>query len=133
MVDRYVPRVTNRGLAEAISMVQEEGLTYRSVGNGATVTAQVPAANAEVAAGSEVVLYCGGAPEEEMVSMIDLTGLDYETARIRMGWSGLYIDGEGFANGAVYITRQSVPEGTMIPAGTVVEVTLSDSSNLGRY
>ena len=133
MVDRYVPRVTNRGVAEAISMVQEEGLTYRTVGNGATVTAQVPAANAEVAAGSEVILYCGGSPEEELVSMIDLTGLDYETARIRMGWSGLYIDGEGFANGAVYITKQSIPEGTLIPVGTVVEVTLSDSSNLGRY
>lgn len=133
MVDRYVPRVTNRGIAEAIAMVQDEGLAYRLVGNGATVTAQVPAANAEVAAGSEVVLYCGGTPGEELVPMIDLIGLDYETARIRMGWSGLYIDGEGFANGAVYITKQSVEEGTLVPSGSVVTVTLSDSSNLGRY
>lgn len=134
-VDRIVPRVTNKSVAEAQAMIEELKLSCTIVGNGATVTAQIPAANSRVAGGSEVVLYCGTEPEEEMITMIDLIGLDYETARIRMGWSDLYINGEGsLINGSnIYISKQSVPEGTQVPAGTVVTVTLSDASNLGRY
>ena len=134
-VDKTVPRCLNKSVAEAQAMVEELGLVCTIVGNGVTVTSQVPAANAKVAAGSEVILYCGAEPQEEMTTMLDLIGLDYETARIRMGWDGLYINGEGnlLSDSAVYITRQSVPEGTQIPEGTVVTVTLSDSSNLGRY
>ncbi len=134
-VDRIVPRLTNKSVTEARTMVEELKLNCTVVGNGATVTAQIPAANTRVAGGSEVVLYCGTEPEEEMITMIDLIGLDYETARIRMGWNELYINGEGsLMNGSnIYISKQSVEEGTMVPAGTVVTVTLSDSSNLGRY
>ena len=134
-VDKTVPRCINKSVTEAREKVEELGFICTVIGNGVTVTAQVPAANAKVAAGSEVILYCGAEPEEEMTEMLNLIGLDYETARIRMGWSDLYINGEGnfLGDSNVYITRQSVEEGTQIPEGTVVTVTLSDSSNLGRY
>ena len=66
--------------------------------------------------------------------MIDLTGLDYESARIQMGWAGLYINGEGAILGSSsYITRQSTAAGEQLPLGSVVTVSLADSSNLGRY
>lgn len=134
-VDRTVPRVTNKSVAEAQAIIEQLHLDCTVIGNGAMVTAQIPAANSRVAGGSEVVLYCGTEPEEEMVTMIDLIGLDYETARIRMGWNDLYINGEGsLMNGSnIYISKQSVAEGTEVPAGTVVTVTLADASNLGRY
>jgi hypothetical protein len=67
--------------------------------------------------------------------MIDLSDLDYDTARIRMGWSGLYIkvDGSLMSGSSALIKKQSVEAGTEIPVGTVVTVSMSDSSNLGRY
>ena len=133
-VDRSVPRLIGLDLAEAQAAVTASGFSSRIVGSGTTVTAQVPRSGVTIAADSEVVLYCGEEPSNETVTMMDLTGLDYETARIRMGWAGLYVNGEGaILSGSSYVTRQSVAEGEQIPVGSVVTVTLSDSSNLGRY
>ncbi|MCD7844365.1 MAG: PASTA domain-containing protein [Oscillospiraceae bacterium] len=122
-------------MAEAEAALEELGLDYRVVGEGTAVTAQLPKANSTVAAGSEIVLYCGEEASAEQVEMLDLTGLDYETARIRMGWYGLYVKAEGtlLESGTVTVVKQSVEAGEMVDVGTVVTVTLSDSSNLGRY
>jgi len=132
-VDRVVPRVIGQSLSEAQKSISGSGLTYRVVGAGDTVTAQLPRSGSTVAAESEIILYCGAEPDETPVIMMDLTGLDYETARIRMGWDDLYIHGEGGMLGTGYITRQSIEEGELVAPGTVVTVTISDSSNLGRY
>ena len=134
IVDRTVPRVIGKELAEAAGEITEAGFTYRTVGTGTTVTAQLPRSGSTVAANSEIVLYCGEEPEDKTVTMLDLTGLDYESARIRMGWAGLYINGEGaLLSGSAYVSKQSVAPGESIPVGSVVTVSLSDSSNLGRY
>ena len=134
VVDRVVPRAVGQSVSDAEAAVKKNGLDYRIVGEGETVTAQLPRSGSTVAAGSEIVLYCGVEPGATPVEMTDLTGLDYETARIRMGWDDLYVRGEGamFASGS-YITRQSVPAGELVAPGTVVTVSLSDNSNLGRY
>ena len=133
-VDRTVPRVIGKSLAEAAASVTEAGFTYRTVGEGDTVTAQLPRSGSTIAADSELVLYMGEEPGDETITMIDLTGLNYETARIRAGWSGLYIKGEGaILGGSSLITRQSIDAGEEVSVGTVVTVSLSDSSNLGRY
>ncbi len=134
VVDRAVPRVIGRSLAEAESTLSESGFTCRTVGSGDTVTAQLPRSGATIAANSEIVLYLGEEPEEQTVTMIDLTGLDYESARIQMGWEGLYINGEGaILSSSAMVTRQSVAPDEEIKVGSVVTVSLSDSSNLGRY
>jgi stage V sporulation protein D (sporulation-specific penicillin-binding protein) len=135
LVDKTVPRVIGKTVEEAAALVEEQGLTYRTVGDGDTVTAQLPRSNSTVASGSEIVLYCGVEADESTVTMIDLTDLDYETARIRMSWSGLYIkvDGSLMSGSSALIKKQSVAVGTEIPVGTVVTVSLNDSSNLGRY
>ena len=134
VVDRSVPRVIGKELAEAEASVLESGFTYRTVGTGTTVTAQLPRSGSVVAADSEIVLYCGEEPEEKEVTMPDLIGLDYESARIRMGWAGLYVKGEGaILGGSSYVVRQSVESGESIAEGSVVTVSLSDASNLGRY
>ena len=133
-VDRSVPRVVGKTLAEAEASLTSAGFTCRVVGSDTTVTAQLPRSGSVIAADSEVVLYCGEEIPDETVTMIDLTGLDYESARIRAGWAGLYVRGEGAILGSSsYVNRQSVAEGEELKLGSVVTVTLSDSSNLGRY
>ena len=135
LVDRTIPRLVGKNIADAQAALTEAGLSYRVEGNGATVTSQMPKSGVTVAAGSEIVLYCGVEPEAETVEMLDLIGLDYETARIRLGWSGLYIKGEGalFEGSTAFISKQSIEAGEETAKGTVVRVSLSDSSNLGRY
>ena len=135
MVDRRVPKMVGKTLSEAQEALQTAGFECRVEGDGAAVTAQLPAANTKVAMGSEVVLYCGVEPDKTPVEMIDLSALSYDIARERMRWSGLYIRCEGTLSNSssVLVVRQSVQAGTMIEPGTVVTVTLSDSSNLGRY
>lgn len=133
-VDRDVPRLIGKSLAEAKAAVSDAGFTCRTVGEGSTVTAQYPRSGSTIAVNSEIVLYMDSEPEEETVIMEDLTGLDYESARIRLGWYGLYVHGEGaLLSGSAYIARQSVAEGEEVKVGSVITVSLSDSTNLGRY
>ena len=133
-VDRSVPRVIGQGMSEAQATLSSSGFISRTVGSGDTVTAQLPRSGSTVAAGSEIVLYLDEEPSEGTVTMPDLIGLDYESARIEMGWEGLFINGEGaILSGSSLVTRQSVAAGEEIKIGSVVTVSLSDSSNLGRY
>ncbi len=130
IVDQRVPKVKGKSLEEAKAALTEAGFTYKVVGDGAAVTDQLPAANATVGAGSEVVLYCGAEPDRTPVEMIDLSYMDYESARINLGWLGLYIKGTGamVKNGTVRVMRQSVAPGELVEPGTIITVTMADSS-----
>ena len=131
IVDQRVPRVLGKTPEEARELMESAGFVVKSVkGSGAAVTAQLPAANAKVASGSEVIIYCGEEPPTEPVEMRDLIGLSYEIAKIRAGWDGLYVRGEGVMmnSNSILTVSQSIEPGTMVAPGTVVTVTLSDSS-----
>ena len=135
LADKTVPLLSGLGLEEALVALEEAGLAGRSVGDGETVTAQIPAAEAVVAAGSEVLLYCGAEPETSGVTMPSLAGLTYAEARSVMAEQGLYIcdDSTMLPGDSVTVVKQGIAAGDMVAPGTVVEVTLSDSGNLGRY
>ena len=131
LVDQRMPRVVSKSLEEAQELLEKNGFVVKSVvGSGAAVTAQLPAANAKIAAGSEVILYCGEEPDKTPIQMPNLLGLSYEIAKIRAGWDNLYVRGEGVMmnSNSILTVRQSIEEGTLVEPGTVVTVTLSDSS-----
>ena len=133
IVDQRVPRVVGKTPEEAKQILEDVGFTVKSVeGAGAAVTAQMPAGNTKVAGGSEIVLYCDAEPDKEPVEVPNLLGLSYEIARIRAGWSNLYLRGEGtMLNSPIIMTvDQSIEPGTMVEPGTVITVTMSDSSKL---
>ena len=133
--DKTVPNLEGLTSAEALSKAQSSGLTARVIGTGATVTAQIPAANSVVAAGSQIIIYCDATPSAEMEIMPDLTNMTYSMARQNLGGLALYIKASGAITDstAVVVTNQSIAAGTSVEHGTVVEVTVADTSNLGRY
>ncbi len=136
LVDQRVPRLVGKTPEEAQAILEEAGFTLKqTVGGGAAVTAQMPAANAKVAAGSEIVLYCGEEPTMEPVEMPDLRGLSYEVARIRAGWVGLYVRGTGTMMKSNYVltVSQSIEPGMMVDPGTIVTVTLNDGTKAGIF
>lgn len=134
-VDKTVPDLEGMTSAEALSKAESNGLTARIIGTGGTVTVQIPAANSVVAAGSQIIIYCDAAPSAEMELVPDLTGMTYSVARQNLGSLALYVKASGpiTDSTAVVVTNQSIAAGTSVPHGTIVEVTVADTSNLGRY
>ncbi|MCD7853103.1 MAG: PASTA domain-containing protein [Oscillospiraceae bacterium] len=129
-MDHSVPNLVGLSLEEAEQTLIAQGFTSRVIGSGGSITAQLPAANAVVAAGSQILLYADSEIPEAQEEVPDLTGLTYEIARERMGWVALYINTD-YANAAniqnAIITQQSIEAGTFVDYGTVIKVTLSNT------
>lgn len=134
-IDRSVPGIEGLSLEEAVAKLTESGFTYRTIGTGAVVTDQLPAENSIIAAGSQVIIYCDSTPSASLETMPDLTNLSYSIARQRLAAYGLYIRASGpvLEPDKVLVTNQSVAAGTALEHGTVIQVTVTDKSNEGRY
>ena len=136
-MDVPTPVLTGLSTYEAAKRVQDAHLRYRSIGSGDTVTGQLPAAGQSIARGTEIILYLGAKPSEELEILPDLSGLRYEEARDTLSYYGLYLRtlspiGE---SGAQRVGAQSIAAGTQLTHGSVVTVTLvdSDETMLGIY
>ena len=135
--DKAVPELTGMSITQAKSALSESGLGCRVIGEGDTVTDQLPRAGAVIAAGSEVLLYAGQNPAPITETMPDLRGLSYEAARQRLGELGLYLTAENGVTdpAAQLVSAQSTAPGEELAHGSVVGVTLyeNEASMLGEY
>ena len=100
------------------------GLTARVIGDGETVTGQIPAAGETVSGDSQVLLYCGEIPEAEDVTVPDFLGMDRMKAAQAAQDAGLnlLILGNTDISPEVTAAEQSVPPGTKVPRGTTIRV-----------
>jgi stage V sporulation protein D (sporulation-specific penicillin-binding protein) len=131
-----VPRVVGDATDSTVSALKELGLECKVVGDGDTVTAQLPAANAVVAPGTKVILYAGAAmPENITVTVPKLAGRTYSDAKATLEALGLFIRTSGARSslGTARVSVQSAGAGAELPYGSVVEVVLIDSSIQGVY
>ncbi len=120
-VDNY------KGLAleKAIQKIGSTNLTYEVIGNGSTVTSQIPAAGEVLTSiNGKVYLYTGGETATTTVKVPDLTDKTAEAAIRQLQASGLNVKLTGVTNysagtGATVIA-QSPPPGTELPLGSIV-------------
>ena len=100
------------------------GLTARVIGDGETVTGQIPAAGETVSGDSQVLLYCGETPEAEDVTVPHFLGMDRMKAAQAAQDAGvnLLILGNTDISPEVTAAEQSVPPGTKVPRGTTIRV-----------
>ena len=77
----------------------------------------------------------GSAPSDDMEAVPNLINLTYSQARLKLNPSALYVKASGaiINPNSVYVTTQSIPAGTMVKHGTVIDVSVEDTSDLGRY
>ncbi len=130
-IDTSVPNLVQLTLGEAKVVLEEKGFQYRTVGDGDTVTDQIPAYGAVVPSGVEVVLYMGEEKPTDQVSVPKVTGMSAERANTVLTNEGLYMKAigvSGSSSSATVATKQSIPEGTKVDRGTVVEVQFGDTS-----
>ncbi|MDD6143750.1 MAG: penicillin-binding transpeptidase domain-containing protein [bacterium] len=117
-----VPDVTGLSLAQARSRMAQAGFRVLDDGAGSTVTAQMPAAGAQLVEGGQVMLYTytQDLPKpEELVCVPDVKGQSLAQAATLLRQRGLdmMIDGAGFA------VRQEPAAGEYAAQGSVVKVT----------
>ena len=82
--DVLVPNLVGLDLASATASLEKNGLSLRTVGDGAAVTGQIPAAGASIPGGSQVVLYMGEEVPTDQVAVPNVVGLTLEQAQKKM-------------------------------------------------
>ena len=137
-IDRSVPNLVDMSVGEAGALLESQNLTYRVIGEGSTVTEQLPAPNSVVAAQSQIVLFANGVKSEDLEEVPDLTNMTYSIARQRLGYLALFLHTSSnniSDSQTVVVTKQSIEPGTKVEHGTVIEVSLvdTDSSMNGQY
>ncbi len=138
VMDRAVPNVAGLSPEGAAQLLADAGFSSRTIGGGAAVTGQLPLADAQVAAGTTVILYADADVSPDRETVPELTGMTYQAARDLLGYYGLFVQTE---NGqladadTVRVASQSLAAGTQAEHGTVIRVTLvnNDEGDYGRY
>lgn len=130
-VNMTMPNVVALSLEEAEAALKENHLEVRVIGEGTTVTDQIPSPGGEVPGNSTVLIYLGEEKPTDLVTVPSLIGLtQYEAMITIQNTGGLYmqIRGSNSQSGAVAVSAQSVEAGTQVERGTTVTVELTDSS-----
>lgn len=129
-----VPSVVGQTEEQAASTLEQAGFGYRVVGDGDTVTDQVPASGVRIPVSGRVILYMGENKPIEQIEVPDLTGLTPDECRDTLEQYGLYLRQKGVANsqvtGSTTASRQSPAAGTKVNIGSVVTVEFSDTTNV---
>ena len=124
-VDVTTPSVTGMTVADAEKRLKNQNLTYRTVGEGETVTSQVPSAWAAVPSGSTVVLYLGDAQPEATGTVPNVVGMSYESAKNALERAGFFMRASGtntYYTNASKAQSQSIAAGETADIGTVINV-----------
>ena len=128
---RLIPVADLSGMTgkEASGALRQQGLEAVLQGDGDTVTAQLPAAGQSLPGGSQVLVYMGLQPAEQMVRVPDLSGMTRQQASDAAGLLGLYILPKGNTEASPYVTAvaQSPVAGEQVQTGTTVTVTFTDT------
>ena len=129
-VNVTVPNVVNMTESEAADTLAQRSLTYRVVGDGATVTDMIPSSGAEIPGNSEVILYMGETKPTDQVTVPDFTGMTVAQANEAAANAGIYVLAKGAdsTSGTVSATYQDISYGTKVDRGTTVTVEFTDHS-----
>ena len=83
----------------AEQQLKNQNISYRLVGDGDTVTDQVPAGGAVVPASAQIILYLGEEKPDTQVTVPDLTGMTAEQATSTLAQYNLYLKMTGVSSG----------------------------------
>ena len=129
-INVHVPRITGQTIEEVTALLEEQGYSFRVVGEGTTVTAQLPARNAFVASGTRVLVYTDTEVPRDLVIIPNLSGMSYTQARNALEGQGLFIrtGGAPKTDTNALVSVQSIQAGREVMYGSIVEVTLINAT-----
>ena len=130
-MDTTVPNVIGMSVEEAKAKLKDRALSYKIVGDGETITDQMPAGGAIIPGKSSVILYVGEEKSTDKCVVPHLIGKTPSEANTTATAAGLLIRFSGTTgseSSSVRVLSQSIDEGTEVEAGTVITVQLGDTS-----
>lgn len=132
---RSTPDLVESDLNKAVGDLNGEGLTPVVVGEGGTVVAQYPEPYTQVPSSGLVVLYTDPEVTGETVAVPDMSGRGARNAVETLKAMGLNVLTSGAPdNGAnVVVSGQDYEPGTEVPKGTIVTLTLQDTSAVSDH
>ena len=131
--DTTVPNLVGQTRKAAEERLADLGFTFRTVGDGDTVTDQTPAGGAIVPGNASIILYLGQEKPDTPCTVPNVVGKSASEANKAITNAGLIMKVTGTttaSSGNVYAITQSLPAGTEVAAGTVVTVQFGDNSVL---
>ena len=116
---------------DAEKYLKSGSLSAIMIGQGDTVTGQIPGPGESVPGGSQVLLYLGEMPEQALVRVPDFSGMNRAQANDTAGKLGLRIlvSGNSEISPNITVTAQDVPPGTEIPLGSTVTLQFTDTKS----
>ena len=129
-VNVQMPDMRDMSQEEAEGVLAEQSLTCMTVGDGGTVTGQIPAPGELLPGNSKVILYMGEEAPADKVTVPDLKSLTQAQAEKVMENSGLYLQTKGSTQYYSTVTDQEPAAGAEVPRGTTVTVELTDQTAL---
>ncbi len=115
--------------SEVTKQLKGTTLTATFIGDGETVTAQIPQAGQSVPGGSEIIVYLGEQAPQEQVRVPDFSGMNRQQASLAAGKLGLYIlvSGNQEVSASVTVTAQDIEPKTEVPVGTTIRLEFADT------
>ncbi len=129
-VEVTMPDLVGLSESEAAKLLTEESLGYRIVGEGTTVTGQIPAQGSSLPGNSQVILYMGEDAPGDLVAVPDFSGMTISQANKAATNAGLYILIKGATTDSrdVIATGQDVAPETLVVPGTTIRVDFTDQT-----
>jgi len=129
--DVMVPQLKGLTEEEAKKELDKKKMKYRVIGDGDVVTDQLPAYGAKVTSSAVVVLYMGEQLPEGTVAVPNVGSMSPAKANKVITDAGLYMLPSGAIKSRASTTTaisQSIPPGTQVKRGTVIEVEFLDTN-----
>ena len=124
-----VDDLTGMTAKEAEKLLKEKNLTVRAVGEGESVTAQIPAPGQQISGNSQVLIYLGEEAPADTVVVPNFIGMNRQQAADAAAQLGLYIlvAGNTDLSPKVTVTTQSVAPGDTVDIGTTIRLEFADT------
>ncbi|MBQ4396869.1 MAG: PASTA domain-containing protein [Clostridia bacterium] len=127
LMDTMVPNVVGQSTEEATAALEAKGLNVRVIGEGSTVTGQIPSGSRSAPKSSTVVVTTESDGEVPMTTVPDLVGL----SPTQVAWTvknknlNIRYSGTGYESSSGVSKSQDIPVGSRVEQGTVVTVEFS--------
>ncbi len=130
-VSTNVPEVRGMSVEEAKNKIKSSGFKVRVKGEGEEVIDQLPKPGVSLMANSTIIIYTEEVPEDNYVTVPDITGMTPAAARQELEDYGLNfeVSGAGRALNSARAVKQSIAGGKRVAPATVISVEFRNESS----
>jgi len=124
-LDVTLSNYVGASVENCLTDLEWRGFDFEIIGDGDRVTAQVPPAGSKISSDTGLlILYTGDEVPADSVQVPDLVGMSAYNANTTAVSAGLNVIFTGYTNGTATVIGQSLPGGSWVPRGTIIEIEL---------